>query len=661
MSYLIQRIMTFRKFFTLLFVFILAFFSFFTGTEVKAADISNRVTSLTVATTELQDGGRTTVRVDFNDQAGKIHSGDTIKVSWTISSSIYLNGYTKSIPLTIQGVNVGTLDVTESSATFTFNSNIDTMENVSGWGEFEVVGRNVTNTSSENKGTAVVQVGSYSQNISITKPQAGSGTTSFYYKTGDIQTNDTDRVRWFLLVNNGKEYVESDVTIEDDIQGGQVLDMSSFDITISGYQNKRFVGENALEEFKKSCPNSSIEITQKSEGGHISVRLSKDDVTLNMISIHYKTKILNFDQEKFVNNSSITYKPLYKDWVTNKEYNYEVVNVNANGGVDGSRYTSVTVNKVWSDNGNQDGKRPDKIVVQLLADGQEVSGKQLVLSDDNSWTGKFENLNKYHSDNTLISYTVKEVTELSDYQSIVAENSTNNYTIINTHTPEVINLSGKKTWKDNDNQDGIRPESITVHLLANGVDTGQVKTVSKSDNWEYQFKGVPKYQNGQEITYTVSEDVVTGYEMTASGMNLTNTHTPEVTNIIINKHWDDNDDKLKKRPDSIQVTLYANGKEYKTVTLTASDKWQYEFKDLPKYKDGEKIVYTVTEADVPNYKLVSIEEDESGNWMITNKVEASYTFPNTGGNSVGGYYLLGIVLSLLAIGLLGVKKGIFTR
>ena len=80
------------------------------------------------------------------------------------------------------------------------------------------------------------------------------------------------------------------------------------------------------------------------------------------------------------------------------------------------------------------------------------------------------------------------------------------------------------------------------------MDTGQVKTVSKSDNWEYQFKDLPKYQNGEKVVYTVSEDVVVGYEMSVSGMNLTNTHTPEVTNILISKYWDDNDDKLKKRP-----------------------------------------------------------------------------------------------------------------
>ena len=31
-----------------------------------------------------------------------------------------------------------------------------------------------------------------------------------------------------------------------------------------------------------------------------------------------------------------------------------------------------------------------------------------------------------------------------------------------------IEISGTKTWNDADNQDGIRPTSITVNLFANG-------------------------------------------------------------------------------------------------------------------------------------------------------------------------------------------------
>lgn len=38
----------------------------------------------------------------------------------------------------------------------------------------------------------------------------------------------------------------------------------------------------------------------------------------------------------------------------------------------------------------------------------------------------------------------------------------------NTHTPAVVSISGSKTWDDNDDSDGIRPETIKVYLLANG-------------------------------------------------------------------------------------------------------------------------------------------------------------------------------------------------
>ncbi|MCY7192073.1 Cna B-type domain-containing protein [Streptococcus gallolyticus] len=263
-------------------------------------------------------------------------------------------------------------------------------------------------------------------------------------------------------------------------------------------------------------------------------------------------------------------------------------------------YTSVSVNKVWDDANNQDGQRSSEVTVQLLANGVEVSGQQLVLSDANGWNGTFENLDKYDSDNVLIDYTVKEVTDLSGYQSVVS-GSDNNYTITNTHVPEVINLSGTKTWDDNNNQDGIRPESIVVHLLANGVDTGQTKEVSQTDNWTYQFENLPKYQNGQEIVYTVSEDSVGGYETIISGFNITNSHTPETTEVSGTKTWNDNDDQDGKRPDSITVNLLANGTKVASQEVTADTNWTYTFSNLAKYANGSAITYTVTEDSVDNY------------------------------------------------------------
>lgn len=206
-----------------------------------------------------------------------------------------------------------------------------------------------------------------------------------------------------------------------------------------------------------------------------------------------------------------------------------------------TEYTSVSVNKVWDDVNNQDGQRSSEVTVQLLANGVEVSDQQLVLSDANGWNGTFENLDKYDSDNVLIDYTVKEVTDLSGYQSVVS-GSDNNYTITNTHVPEIINLSGTKTWDDNDDQDGKRPDSSTVNLLANGTKVAS-QEVTADTNWTYTFLNLAKYANGSAITYAVTEDSVDNYTATINGYDITNNYTPGKTSLTVTKVWDDSDDQ----------------------------------------------------------------------------------------------------------------------
>ena len=65
----------------------------------------------------------------------------------------------------------------------------------------------------------------------------------------------------------------------------------------------------------------------------------------------------------------------------------------------------------------------------------------------------------------------------------------------------VIDISGSKTWNDADNQDGIRPASITVKLFANGTEAAsQVVTPDEAGNWNYVFKNLPQYDvNGKLV------------------------------------------------------------------------------------------------------------------------------------------------------------------
>ncbi len=103
------------------------------------------------------------------------------------------------------------------------------------------------------------------------------------------------------------------------------------------------------------------------------------------------------------------------------------------------------------------------------------------------------------------------------------------YDVINTYAPEKINITVNKAWADKNDGDGKRPDSITVHLYANGtrVDT---MVITKQDKWVGTFVGLPKYANGVEILYTVTEDAVKDYKTVirgdaANGFVITNSHT----------------------------------------------------------------------------------------------------------------------------------------
>ena len=168
---------------------------------------------------------------------------------------------------------------------------------------------------------------------------------------------------------------------------------------------------------------------------------------------------------------------------------------------------------------------------------------------------------------------------------------------------EKTSISGQKTWNDNDNQDGKRPSKITVNLLANGlkVASKEVKP-DATGNWAYRFDNLDLVDDaGNIIAYTVSEEPVAGYETTVEGTNITNNRIPDMTEVVVKKVWDDKENKDGLRPERITVRLLADGQEVAVKEITATDNWQASFTDLPEYKDGKKIVYTITEDPVAGY------------------------------------------------------------
>lgn len=262
-------------------------------------------------------------------------------------------------------------------------------------------------------------------------------------------------------------------------------------------------------------------------------------------------------------------------------------------------YTPETVKisgqKVWDDADNQDGKRPASVKVKIL-NGDTVVDEQNVTSA-NEWKYESKALPKYAAGQE-ITYTVSEEA-VPGYTSKV-----DGYNITNSYTPETTTVSGSKTWEDGDNQDGKRPASIRVNLLADGQKVN-TQTVGEAEGWSYNFTGLPVYKDGQRITYTVTEEAVPGYSTNLNGYNITNSYTPEKTEITASKTWNDSDNQDGKRPTKISIKLMKTVGGVKTEVaskeVTAANQWQTKFENLPVYENGQKIDYSIEEDDVAGY------------------------------------------------------------
>ena len=153
--------------------------------------------------------------------------------------------------------------------------------------------------------------------------------------------------------------------------------------------------------------------------------------------------------------------------------------------------TDVTINILWSDNNNQDGKRPLSISVELLSNNEHYGNYTLGIS--NEWSYLVAGIPKYLNEQ-IISYTVNPP-NVEGYTYEI-----DGRTITYSHTPEKKQIPLLATWDDNNNEDGKRPDSITVTLFK-GTQRYGAYTLSSSNNYSYNLE-LDKYESGVEIEYS---------------------------------------------------------------------------------------------------------------------------------------------------------------
>ena len=291
----------------------------------------------------------------------------------------------------------------------------------------------------------------------------------------------------------------------------------------------------------------------------------------------------------------------------------------------------VNVTKVWNDNNNQDGMRPENVTIILLADGKKID--EIVLSDKNNWNHIFVELPMV-KDGKVINYTVSEIPienytmniinkTVDDFTVIIA-NNTYNFDVVNTHNPLRTSVNVTKVWMDDGNRDGFRTE-ITVKLYDNNV-FNQSFVLNEANNWRHTFDGLFVYANGEKINYSVVEEGVNANKYNVVITNdimynftITNTHIPERTFVNVTKVWDDDNNRDGVRPVSVVVELYADGKLNASYTLTAADGWKHTFENLYVYNNTKKIEYSIRE----------IVNNGNYSGVVSNSTPYNFTVVNT--------------------------------
>ena len=273
--------------------------------------------------------------------------------------------------------------------------------------------------------------------------------------------------------------------------------------------------------------------------------------------------------------------------------------------------TSVSVRKIWIDNNNHYGTRPEQIVFQLCQTVNgvttEVEGKTVTLEGDGEeWTGAVSGLPALTAHGDAITYSFIEKNIPRGY---AAEVSGDGLTITNTATGKV-SISVRKKWI------GAAADSITVELLTDGVKTDEA-ILNAEKGWEYTFTDLDQFKDGVEIDYTIREAYIDGYLSEIiedqDGYIIINTNQ-ETVDVRVEKKW------IGPKSGNVIVSLLADGAEQETAILNEDNQWKYVFEKLRKYdaQTGNQITYTVKEAEIDAYESV-VSGTAAEGFIITNK------------------------------------------
>lgn len=422
-----------------------------------------------------------------------------------------------------------------------------------------------------------------------------------------IDTRESQIKRFAELLLKFSAYETAFTTLDDAYWGG-----GEFDIRLTDVIPINVIAEKAQSRF------SGIE--------QLMAWLSQDD---HLIDTEVVINIENFYRLCYVDK---TFETLYVTYVpAGTDLSFfddcaEIQGYGEYGWVDllGEQYTempdfdltlfeytptaNIEIVKIWDDNDNAAGMRPDSVTLTLKANGEELV--TFDLKEDGVDVSPEEATN-----------FLRRLLELCgvDLSDIFGDLETDDEYGLDEDIPEGDGFFEDDPYEDDPYEDDpVEPVKLPP--------------------WTTVFNNLPAYDvNDAQITYEVVEAPVDNYtsaiEVNDGVFEITNTYESELVTVTGQKIWDDENNRRNKRPENVTIVLLANGEIVDRQVVTGEgNTWDFEFVRLAKYANGEEIEYTVDEIECEKYaKTVD-------GTTITNTYIKS---PDTGAAEISLFVLLG--------------------
>ena len=400
-----------------------------------------------------------------------------------------------------------------------------------------------------------------------------NGTTSYEFK-------DLDRYD----LSDGHEYVYK---VEE-------INVKGYQTSYAGEYNEQIT--NTINQEKLSINGTKIWVDpQGTTHNPITINLLRDGKNVDHVTLANGTTNYKFENlDKYAPDGHIYKYTVSEDAVDGYQTTY---GENTITNTINQEKLSINGTKTWID---PQGTEHKEITVNLLRDNEKVNSVTLANGTTNY---EFKDLDKYATDGHIYNYKVEEE-NVSGYTTSYAGEYNENIT--NTINQEKVSINGEKKWVA---PTGTKFPTITINLLRDGEKVDSKELVNGTTS--YSFENLDRYDliNGHEYEYTVSEEKVEGYTTSYSDdkkSTITNTIEQKYKTISGTKTWIAPAGTIYP---NIEITLYRNGEEYKTIKLE-SGKTSYEFKDLETYApDGSVYNYSVEETKLSNY---TSEKAENG-------------------------------------------------